>query len=833
METGLPHLFLKPPKPSRFTSIQQVVTKTPIPHRNRSQHSAYLKNRLRKAWEASRDESVVHHTSRNGVYLEFKGWPNIELATKSLEEMRSKKIRLLNVRTEVTETGDALENNDLRIEKTDYATVYVANEKKEHFFDRIGKYASTAVPDGKKPPNADLVNSINDIRKALLIESFWLDARDLIPKDDPEWCEVWLSSDVEEAMTRFNTLLDRLQISSRPGEIRFPERTVKVIKANRNQLEQLTRSSDDIAEYRLAKETARFWLKLANRDQKDWVNDLLTRIKVDPDATISVCLLDTGVNNGHPLLAPILKSADCQSVDPAWGSHDHDKHGTLMAGVAGYGDLQGALESMDSIRLNHVLESVKILPPTGSNDANLWGFITAQGIYKAEIQAPERHRINCIATTARDTRDRGRPSSWSAELDQLSSGARGDGIKRLIIVCAGNITANPVKYPDAQTTDSVHDPAQSWNALTVGAFTALDIIKDPTMSGYTALAPHEGLSPYTTTSCTWENQWPIKPEIVMEGGNLAIDGFGFCSECDDLSLLSTFFNPRQGHFHPFRMTSAATAQAAWFAAQIQTRYPNYWPETIRALIVHSAEWTEMMKSQFGNGLRKKGDIRHLLRVCGYGVPDLEKALYCSSNSLTLIAQNELQPYVKKKSGSIGTNEMHLYALPWPREVLLSLPPETEIKMRVTLSYFIEPGPGEIGWKDRYRYPSSLLKFDINSPGESKADFERRINAAEREDKDDKPDTESAAKHWVIGQFRDKGSIHSDIWKGSAADLAGSSYLAVFPRIGWWKERSYLKKWDRKTRYSLIVSISAPTISTDIYTLIASMLEVTVPIEVKA
>ncbi|MFH2130351.1 MAG: hypothetical protein ABIK68_08245 [bacterium] len=47
----------------------------------------------------------------------------------------------------------------------------------------------------------------------------------------------------------------------------------------------------------------------------------------------------------------------------------------------------------------------------------------------------------------------------------------------------------------------------------------------------------------------------------------------------------------------------------------------------------------------------------------------------------------------------------------------------------------------------------------------------------------------------------------------------------------WKERSYLKKWSQKTRYSLIVSISAPEVATDIYTPIANMLEITVPIEI--
>lgn len=46
--------------------------------------------------------------------------------------------------------------------------------------------------------------------------------------------------------------------------------------------------------------------------------------------------------------------------------------------------------------------------------------------------------------------------------------------------------------------------------------------------------------------------------------------------------------------------------------------------------------------------------------------------------------------------------MHLHDLPWPKEVLLELG-EVSGKLRVTLSYFIEPDPSEIGWQDRYVY----------------------------------------------------------------------------------------------------------------------------------
>ncbi|MEN6324617.1 MAG: S8 family peptidase, partial [Syntrophomonas sp.] len=635
-----------------------------------------------------------------------------------------------------------------------------------------------------------------------------------------------------DVLNDFEDLLRQQNIEAATGYIRFPERMVKIIYANRADLESLTKLSDYIAEYRRAKETAAFWLDMPNREQVEWVRDLQKRTIVLPEPSVSVCILDTGINNGHPLLACALDEKDCMTVDPKWGIDDHNGHGTLMAGIACYGDLIACLSSGELIQLLHCLESVKILPrPPVDNRQELWGHITSQAVSRAEVQAPYRNRIICLAVSASDSRDRGRPSSWSGQIDNLASGSE-DDIKRLLILCAGNISdlRLSLNYPHAQLTDSIHDPAQAWNSLTVGAHTELDEIIDDSLEGSSPVARAGQLSPFTTTSAIWDNRWPNKPDLVMEGGNLSHDGKGFYDESDDLSLLSTFHIPSISHFRSHNMTSAATAKAAWFAAQLQYHYPESWPETIRALMVHSAEWTDALMEQFLED-QSKGSYAKLLRICGYGVPDLERALYSAGNSLTLISQAELQPYEKKPNGSgYRTKEMHLYDLPWPKEVLLGLPSEIEVNMRVTLSYFIEPGPGEIGWKDRYRYASHGLRFDVKSPSETNSEFIRRINAAVRTDEEGRPGTQSAADHWVIGaNGRDKGSIHSDIWKGTAAELANSGVIAVYPIGGWWRERAHLGRFNRQARYSLIVSIMTPAENVDIYTPVANKLGISVPL----
>ena len=167
--------------------------------------------------------------------------------------------------------------------------------------------------------------------------------------------------------------------------------------------------------------------------------------------------------------------------------------------------------------------------------------------------------------------------------------------------------------------------------------------------------------------------------------------------------------------------------------------------------------------------------------------------------------------------------MHVYRLPWPVGVLRDLG-EMPVKMRVTLSYFIEPSPGEVGWKDRYRYASHGLRFELNGPGEGELEFVQRINRKARED-DEHPGTEGANDHWTIGEARNVGSIHSDIWSGTAAQLALSNLIAVHPSVGWWRERHHLNRYARQTRYALVVSFSLPGQEIDIYTPVAVQLGV--------
>ncbi len=431
----------------------------------------------------------------------------------------------------------------------------------------------------------------------------------------------------------------------------------------------------------------------------------------------------------------------------------------------------------------------------------------------------------CMAVTSDIGTNRGRPSSWSAAVDQLCFGD--EGARRLILISAGNVREglSQAGYPARNEIEPIENPAQAWNAITVGAFTEKFVITDPTYEGWEPVAPVGDLCPTSRTSVPWERKWPLKPDIVLEGGNWA--ALGDQMDCpDDLGLLTTYREPTTRHFDIFRDTSAATALSGNLAGKIMAAMPQRWPETVRALMIHSAEWTPAMKQQF-DAAGSEQQKRVLLRKYGYGVPDYYRAVLSAANDLTLIAEDSFQPF--QKDGSvIKTRHMNLHQFPWPRTELEQLG-ETEVELRVTLSYYVEPNPGERGWLRRHRYASYGLRFAVKKSLESLDTFRTRINAAAVAEEEELGAIDAGADDWFLGpRLRNLGSVHSDYWRGTAAELARRSAIGVYPIGGWWKENPAHERYARAARYALIVSIRAVNGTVDIYTPV--MTQIATPLE---
>lgn len=115
--------------------------------------------------------------------------------------------------------------------------------------------------------------------------------------------------------------------------------------------------------------------------------------------------------------------------------------------------------------------------------------------------------------------------------------------------------------------------------LTVGAFTERMVISDPTYAGWSALGAAGDIMPRSRTSVSRIREWPIKPDVVFEGGNIGYDpATGQGDHVDDLALLTTYRAIAERPFTTTGDTSAATALAARMAAQILVEKPALWPE---------------------------------------------------------------------------------------------------------------------------------------------------------------------------------------------------------------------------------------------------------------
>lgn len=799
-----------------------------IPDRDRNTHGDALLGKLQQLTpiltEAAEQQRQAGIDEGIGLQIEFESFPEAELAFESLARERSG-VELLNVRQDGNKT---------------LATVFVLDGKLEVFEKLITAYLNENKDTRSGPAHSKLLNAISEIRAATL-QALWTDTPESMPTADNEhlWWEVWLPTrgDRQGVVKQFKEMAAGLNFRIAPGELYFPERSVLLVYGSVRQMKRSMIMLNSIAELRRAKETAEFFDSLSPAEQPQWVDELNARLTmpVAGDEVPHVCLFDTGVNNGHPLLRHAISDEDKHSVEPGWGVDDTEGHGTEMAGLALLGNLTDALSTQAPVSVAHRLESVKLIPQDGANggDAQLHGYLTTEAVTRPSVTAPHRKRVFSMAITAKDNRDRGRPSAWSATIDRLAYDADEQGeTPKLFVVSAGNIK-DPnawVEYPHSNASDGIHDPAQAWNALTVGAMTYLARITEADAEHYTPIAEVGGLSPFSTTSQTWQAHWPLKPDVVFEGGNAAQDGLG-AAWMPSLSLLTTHSNPTERLLTTSNATSAASALCARMAAQLMARYPDLWPESIRGLIVHSAQWTEAMKRIFlpAKGEPTKAQTTALVRHCGFGEPSLDRAMWSADNSLTMICEEFLHPFKREKGKEPQLRDMNLHRLPWPLDELEALG-ETKVEMRVTLSYFIEPNPSARGVTSRYRYESHGLRFDVKRPLESEEAFRARVNAAARDD-EERVNRNDNDPDWVIGKKnRHKGSLHSDIWKGSAAELASRGAIAVYPSLGWWKTRPVLERYDQRVRYSLMVSISAPDVDVDLYTAVANQVGVPVIIE---
>jgi Subtilase family len=529
-----------------------------------------------------------------------------------------------------------------------------------------------------------------------------------------------------------------------------------------------------------------------------------------------VCVIDSGIEDKHPLLQSAIIKNDSRSWVPNETGLTADLvenggHGTRVAGAVLYPNLiptSGQKQSICWLQNARVLDrkcylSKSLFPPTLLAEiVEFYHGQTGTRIFNHSITGRTPCRTQYM-------------SAWAAEIDNLSWQH-----DLLFIVAAGNIPFNerighlrlPIKenlqtgkpYPDYLLQDScrIPNPAQSFQALTVGSV-SLQTFKDLSK---TSIAQQDYPSSF---SCTGLGIWDsIKPEVVEYGGDVVSDG-GIPPSlttppevCPDLVRSTLGGGPMSAR--DAIGTSYAAPKVAHIAACLAAELPNESCLLYRALIVQSARFPSWVETT-------NFDLYHAIRLLGYGIPNLDRALGNSTNRITLVARGERL---------IAARQAQVYEVSLPDE-LRSPGEDLDIRIEVTLSYKAQPRRTR---RARRKYLSTWLDWDCSKKGEVPERFLDRI--LKEYDAPAEVEESESIFNWVLnkrknwGQARNvsrqEGTLQKDWAIVKSYDLRESFCIAVVGHEGWNNDPS------ATVPYALVVSFEAVDTNIPIYTQIATV-----------
>lgn len=691
------------------------------------------------------------------------------------------------------------------------ARLFVGRASLQTMVEQVESYASygsrdSADPDRKRA-RFKLFESTSELRVAAL-EDVWMGPLNELPGKRRVQVETWIRSDRSDYFYR---MIENLRVSTVGNPTGFADSLVIDMELNAAQMSALLLTTGAVIEFRPSSHFVTEYRRADPDGRKAIAEAVAQRVVAAADGAPRTVILDSGVDAGNPLLRHSLPSSARKTVDEDWGTDDDSGHGTAMAGVALFPDLEGASSSRGPIVLSTALESVKIVRPLNSTNLVVPRDAIQEAVRRVERDA-SGGRVYSLSATVPGEEENGRQSATSAAIDKLAW--NGGERSRLFCVAAGNVPATasqPYEVSHYTTRNSkfpVQSPAQAVNALSVGAFTDKDLGRGR------LVAPKGDLCPVSRTSQSWDNRLRTsnKPDVVYEGGNHVVDPGGRTSRGSGDTRVLTTGRVSCGHLDLTGETSAATAGVSGMATRVLARYPHMRAESIRALVVNCASWTDAMREQADRGQDAK---KQVLERFGWGVPDERSAMESAKDSLTLVIEDELKPF-ETRGTSVALKEMKYFQLPWPRRELARMG-NSDVTLVCTLSYFIEPDPLADKRARKDRYASHRLRFRLNQPGDTGAAAQSRLNQLVEAEDDELEMPSGEGGRWLVDWRRcDIGTIHNNIWTGPAHELAVRGGVCVYPVKGWWAERRS-PEYRRSTPFSLVISIRAAQAGVDLYT----------------
>ncbi|HUW36814.1 MAG TPA: S8 family peptidase [Rhodocyclaceae bacterium] len=369
-----------------------------------------------------------------------------------------------------------------------------------------------------------------------------------------------------------------------------------------------------------------------------------------PDNAPFLAVLDSGIATGHPLLAPAL--GDAQGfLAPEHHAHDEAGHGTHVAGIALYGDVEECAQAKSFVPQLRLL-SGRILDDKAEADPRFIENIVEEAVrYFHEAYGC---RVFNLSYGDLNKPYLGRRIGMLAlTLDRLSR-----ELNILFVVPTGNLQDISEawlrqEYPDYLLREEARllDPAPALNALTVGSVARWDrghkAWRWPHDIADQPVAQQDQPSPFTR--CGESVKGAIKPDLVAYGGNQAIEQrTGHATE-RWLGELSTAKGFLEGQLLAEKIgTSFAAPHVAHAAARLLAEIPAATNNLLRALLVANAVIPAASRDLF------LGDEDKLAQVVGYGMVD----------AATLYRSTEEQVILIAESGLINKHN-HFYEVPVP------------------------------------------------------------------------------------------------------------------------------------------------------------------------
>jgi len=403
----------------------------------------------------------------------------------------------------------------------------------------------------------------------------------------------------------------------------------------------------------------------------------------------AVCVIDSGIQEGHPWLAPAIdaSSSKCfitnRSVTDVADELKPNGHGTRVAGAVLYGEHD---QVGNTAGVGTWLQNARVLDQSGRMLASMLPATVVRDVVHHFHLGPRQTRIFNQSINGSTPCRLKHMSSWAAEIDVLSN-----ELDILVIQSAGNIKTtgtapniglkelleNGLTYPGhfAEPVCRISNPAQSLQALTVGsvaygAFTDPDWVSFSSRTGDSSGFSRAGLGIWDT----------IKPEVVEFGGDemvstatpIIVSTPPVAESCYPRLTRSTLDGgpsvARDGVG-----TSFAAPKVARIAARVATVLPDESALTYRALIAQSARWPDWAEAL--TPVAKAEIIRRI----GYGIPDIDRA---STNT-------DFRTTFLSGSRSICAGGCHVYQVLVP-DALRRPADEFDIRIDVTLSYAAMP-----------------------------------------------------------------------------------------------------------------------------------------------